>query len=110
MDNAYRYEKNGWIFVHIEGRPYERGFQHGYLLADEIQESLRVIKYLAKWETGEDFEFFVEAADKMFTPKIDEEFITENKGIAAGTSEAGVEITYQELIAWYYRTSWLLVA
>ena len=100
LDNAYRYEKNGWIFVHIEGSPYERGFQHGYLLADEIQESLRVIKYMTKWETGEDFEFFVEAADKMFTPKIDEEFISEIKGIAAGTSEAGVEITYQELIAW----------
>ncbi|MEA3493142.1 MAG: hypothetical protein U9R38_02000 [Candidatus Margulisiibacteriota bacterium] len=28
---GYRFEKNGWVYVHIEGEPYERGFQHGYL-------------------------------------------------------------------------------
>lgn len=99
FDKGYRYEENGWIFVHIEGAPYERGLQHGYLLAEEIQEALRVNKYLATWDTGEDFEFFVEAADEIFTPKIDDEFLTEIKGIAAGASEAGVEVTYQELIA-----------
>ena len=100
FDKGYRYEENGWVFVHIEGAPYERGLQHGYLLAEEIQEALRVNSYTAKWDTGEDFEFFVEAADRMFTPKLDEEFLTEIKGIAAGATEAGVEVTYQELIAW----------
>ena len=37
LEKGFRYEKNGWIYVHIEGQPYERGFQHGYLLAKEIQ-------------------------------------------------------------------------
>ena len=34
---ANRHEKNGWIYLHIEGSPEERGFQHGYLLSKEIK-------------------------------------------------------------------------
>src|ERR1700722_8705912 len=30
---GYRYPRGGWLYVHIEGAPYERGYQHGYLLA-----------------------------------------------------------------------------
>src|SRR6476469_4203069 len=37
---AYRYPAAGWIYLHIEGQPYERGYQHGYLLAREIPEYL----------------------------------------------------------------------
>src|SRR5262249_50136675 len=33
---AYRYPQAGWIVLHIEGQPYERGYQHGRLLAPEI--------------------------------------------------------------------------
>ena len=69
LGKGYRYEENGWVFVHIEGASYEQGFQHGYLVAEEIQEALRVNKYLVKWETGGDFGFFVEAANRIFTPK-----------------------------------------
>ena len=29
---GYRYPQSGWIVVHIEGEPYERGYQHGRLL------------------------------------------------------------------------------
>jgi hypothetical protein len=38
---AYRYPAAGWIYLHIEGKPYERGYQHGYLMAREIPEYLR---------------------------------------------------------------------
>lgn len=31
MAKASRSEKNGWIVVHLEGSPYEIGYQHGYL-------------------------------------------------------------------------------
>ncbi len=33
---AYKYPQHGWLVVHIEGEPYERGVQHGRLLAEEI--------------------------------------------------------------------------
>src|SRR6266581_110552 len=33
---AYRYPQAGWVVLHIEGKPYDRGYQHGYLMASEI--------------------------------------------------------------------------
>ena len=33
---GYRYPQAGWIVLHIEGEPYERGYQHGRLMAPEI--------------------------------------------------------------------------
>ena len=33
---GYRYPQAGWIVLHIEGDPYDRGYQHGRLLASEI--------------------------------------------------------------------------
>src|SRR5713101_5407435 len=38
---AYRYPQAGWIVLHIEGEPYERGYQHGRLLAPEIADIVR---------------------------------------------------------------------
>jgi len=33
---GYRYNIQGWVYVYINGDPYDRGIQYGYLLADEI--------------------------------------------------------------------------
>src|SRR5262245_61500150 len=33
---GYKYPQAGWWVVHVEGAPYERGVQHGKLLAEEI--------------------------------------------------------------------------
>ena len=38
---AYRYPQAGWIVLHIEGKPYERGIQHGRLMATEIAAYVR---------------------------------------------------------------------
>ncbi len=97
---GYRFDKNGWIYVHIEGEPYERGFQHGYLVASELDEILESLKYLTYWNTGKRWDFFVEAGEKLFVPRIDEEFLGEMKGIAEGAQSAGVDITWQEVLAW----------
>jgi len=96
--NGYRFEKNGWIYLHIEGEPRERGFQHGYLVAPEFKEILRSLKYLTYWNTGMEWEFFVKAAEKLFADKIDQEFLEEIKGIADGAKAAGVDMTWQEVL------------
>ena len=41
---SYRFDRNGWTFVHLEGAPAEIGFQHGHRLAPEIDDLLRVMK------------------------------------------------------------------
>src|SRR5262249_21744953 len=45
---AYRYPQAGWVVLHIEGQPYERGYQHGRLLAAEIAD---LIKSLANYQS-----------------------------------------------------------
>ncbi len=89
LAKASRQETNGWVYLHIEGKPFARGFQHGYLLAKEIAESLRVEKHMTWWDTAKDWSFFVDATLKMFAPKIDPEFREEMEGITAGARKAG---------------------
>jgi len=50
LAKGYRYDENGWIFLHIEGEPFERGFQRGYLTANEIEEFLRTLAQLPQFE------------------------------------------------------------
>ncbi|MEW6141539.1 MAG: C45 family peptidase [Chloroflexota bacterium] len=97
---GYRFDRNGWIYLHIEGEPYQRGHQHGYLLAPELKEIQRSLKYLTYWDTGMEWSFFVNTAEKMFVPFIDQEFLDEIKGIAEGAKAAGTDISWQEVLAW----------
>ena len=99
-ESGYRFDENGWVYLHIEGEPYERGFQHGYLVAPELNEILRSLKYLTYWDTGMKWEYFVEAAETLFVSWIDEEFLDEIKGIADGAQSAGVDISWQEVLTW----------
>ena len=46
LKNAFRAPaKNGWTYVHLEGSPSEIGFQHGYLLSAEIEDTLKVFTF-----------------------------------------------------------------
>jgi hypothetical protein len=49
---GYRYWQDGWIVLHIEGAPYERGVQHGRLLAPEIAAYLRCYSLLLERSPG----------------------------------------------------------
>jgi len=98
LAKAYRYDKNGWIFLHIEGEPFERGFQRGYLTAEEIDEFLKTVAYIQKFETAKELDFFVEAASKLFMNKIPEEYIEEMEGIVAGMEKAGKRATFEQML------------
>jgi hypothetical protein len=100
MSKAHRHEKNGWLYLHIEGTPEERGFQHGYLLANEIKESLRVLNESWKYQTALDWEWLVEVGGNMFTSKIDSENLAEIDGIVEGMKSAGVTTTRDEIVTY----------
>src|SRR5262245_27655368 len=42
IDSASRDDVNGWIHVKTGGEPFARGFQYGYLTADEFADAIRV--------------------------------------------------------------------
>ncbi len=96
---AYRLERDGWIYVHLEGPPDRIGFQHGYLLATEIGDFLRVIKPFLERSTRRDWEFYRSAAEKMLWPRIDEEYRREIDGIVAGLNAKGVNADRWDLVA-----------
>jgi len=100
LTKANRHEKNGWIYLHIEGAPGERGFQHGYLLAKEIKESIRVLSEVWQYESALDWQWLVQKAGNMFTPKVDGENITEINGIVEGMKVAGVITNRDEIVAY----------
>jgi hypothetical protein len=84
-----RTERNGWIFVHLEGTPREIGRQHGELLAGEIDDALKMMAHFLRGATKKDWGFYREAAERMFWPKIDREYQDEIEGIVEGLHERG---------------------
>jgi len=110
LSKAYRYDQNGWIFIHIEGKPFERGFQRGYLTAGEIEDFYKTLTYVQEFETGEKIDFFVKASNILFKDKVSQEYIEEMKGMTAGMRAAGKNITYDQMlfmngfidVAWYW--------
>ena len=102
--NGYRFDENGWIYLHIEGDAFERGFQHGVLVAPELKQIQKSLKYLTYSNTGKPWEFFVDAAVSLFLKFLNndenEEFLNEMQGIAAGAKQGGTKITWQEVLAW----------
>ncbi len=84
---AYRYPAAGWIYLHIEGQPYERGYQHGHLMAREIPEYLeRCAATLGDKDHWQDYRT---SANALFLRGFDQEILEEMRGIAEGASDAG---------------------
>jgi hypothetical protein len=86
---AYRYPSAGWIYLHIEGAPYERGYQHGHLMAREIPEYLE--RSAADLGSKEQWEQYRTTANALFLRGFDKEIMEEMRGIADGASDAGAK-------------------
>jgi hypothetical protein len=99
LQGSYRFEQNGWIFVHLEGPPQRLGFQHGALLAPEIAELLRVLKPFLQETTKRDWAFYRDAAQRILWPKIDAEFQAEIDGIVAGAKSKNVAADRWDIVA-----------
>jgi hypothetical protein len=90
---------SGWTFVHLEGTPAKIGYQHGYLLAPEIADSLKVIQLESQHDNNRDWQFFREAAQKMMWPRIEQEYRDELQGIADGAAAHGVALDVWDVAA-----------
>jgi len=84
LANAYRQDHNGWIFVSLHGSPHQIGFQHGYLLAREINETLRMLVFYMERSTKRNWSFFRENAVRMFWLKLEDQYRQEITGIVDG--------------------------
>ena len=74
-------ERNGWIQVHLEGKPAEIGFQHGYLLSAEIKDAFHAVSTEMVHEEKKDWAFFRKAAEQVFWPRVEQEYRDDLNGI-----------------------------
>jgi hypothetical protein len=114
LSKAHRFEKDGWIYVHLEGSPEDVGYQHGYLLANEIADLLRVIKPYLESSSRRGWSFYRDAAERMLWPGIDDEYRREIDGIVRGLTARGISADRWDLVALnanqelpYYYVPWL---
>jgi hypothetical protein len=92
-------EHNGWIQVHLEGTPAEIGFQHGYLLAAEIEDNFKDLSTEIEHDEKRDWSFFRAAARDVFWPHIEQEYRDELNGIVAGLKARGVRLDIWDVVA-----------
>ena len=90
---AYRYPQDGWVVLHVEGSPYDRGYQHGKLMSGEIADYAAT---LAKGRsTADPAAAWGETrtlVNALFLRKYDPEYLEEMKGIADGAAGAGAKV------------------
>lgn len=91
-------ETNGWLFVHLEGTPAAIGFQHGYLLAPEIQEAHKRLRLGMTRESGKSYDFIRKAAKEVFWPRVDQEYREEMQGITEGLNARGVKLDLWDVV------------
>jgi hypothetical protein len=100
LKGAYRFEEGGWIYVHLEGGPAAVGYQHGYLLAAEIEDAFAAVSAGMVHSTERDWAFFRKAAHEMLWPKIDTEYQQELQGIVEGLgARTGSKLDLDDVVA-----------
>jgi hypothetical protein len=92
-------ERSGWIQVHLEGSPAEIGFQHGYLLAPEIEDNYKEISTEMTHDEKKDWAFFRKTAQEVFWPHIEPEYREELTGIVDGLKARGVGLDVWDIVA-----------
>jgi hypothetical protein len=100
LQGASRFEEGGWIYVHLEGDPDAIGYQHGYLLAPEIEDGLAAVSAGMMYSTKRNWEFFRKATHEMLWPRIDAEYQQELQGIVEGLrARTGSKLDVDDLVA-----------
>jgi hypothetical protein len=115
-DPSIREEREGWIFVHVEGKPYARGWQHGRHLAKEIRAAISSIDELLWMDTATRFDWWAANARSMWhdtlatdnggrlKDKSGSRLLDELRGIADGANTDRKEserwISVDDLLGW----------
>ena len=99
LNNAYKFNEGGWTYVHLQGTPEQIGFQHGYLLAREIEDNVHVYTVTAPQLERRPWTFFREAGRTILWPHLDSEYQEELKGIAEGLKAQGAKLDLWDIVA-----------
>jgi hypothetical protein len=108
IKNGLSFEKNGWKYISIKGKPRERGYAYGFLCATDFKEIQRMLKFLMMESYGLEWEYFIKEISNDFkelTKKEFNEFYEEMEGIVDGCNANGTKTNIDEIIAWNFYCS-----
>lgn len=95
---GWRYPQAGWTVVHIEGEPYERGLQHGHLLAAEIAAYIHALsEYWSPRAPAAAWAQNRKVSRQLFLGGFPTEQMQEMQGIADGASARGARVAGRRL-------------
>ncbi len=99
LHGGFRNPKNdGWIFVHLEGSPSAIGFQHGYLLSAEIEDTKRAIELSTTHGVNHSWAELRDVSQKYFWPRVPDEYRQELQGMAEGLKAHGSNLDVTDLV------------
>ena len=98
LKGSYSFDEAGWRVLHLEGDPYQIGFQYGYLLGKNISYNLEVTVFGAagfysEWENARKLSL-------EYWKKVPEEYQQEIRGIAEGVKASGAPSPFDRPIDW----------
>jgi hypothetical protein len=108
IKNGYSYKKNGWLYISIKGKPFERGFAYGYLCADKFKEIQQMLSFYVFESYGQPWDYFIEKINEDFKEMTKKDFFElyeEMEGIAEGCNANGCKTSIDEIIAWNFYMS-----
>ena len=108
IKNGMTYEKNGWKYISIYGKPKERGYAYGYLCAEHFKEIQKMLAFLMMEAYGQEWQYFIDEISNGFKDMTEKDFpelYEEMEGIASGLNAAGCKTNIDEIIAWNFYCS-----
>lgn len=97
------FEKGGWKHITIYGEPFDRGYAHGYLLAEDLKRVISALPFMVDEHFQIPFKKYMEDCDKLIYNIVKQkcpEIYSELRGIVSGARKKGVNISLRFLIAW----------
>jgi hypothetical protein len=88
IENGKRVDEKGFIYISVKGKPEERGYAQGFLIAERIVKFIRTYAFFLWSEYGRDITFFSNMIKDLFGKIVESpeynEYYLEMKGIAEG--------------------------
>lgn len=99
LAGAFRKQTDGgWIFIHLQGSPADVGYQHGSLLAADIEDAKRAMELSVTHDTQHPWSDLRTISQTIFWPKVPAEYRDELQGIADGLKAHGSKLDVIDLV------------
>jgi hypothetical protein len=108
IKNGISYDKNGWKYISIHGKPKERGYAYGFLCAKYFKDVQKNLEFIMMESYGQEWKYFIKEVNddfKEMTQREFSEFYEEMEGIADGCKAGGCNTDIDEILAWNFYMS-----